>query len=347
MINTLLLKVEDVTQDLESLQQAAKIIRDGGLVAIPTETVYGLGANALNPDAVRNIFRAKGRPQDNPLIIHITSPADAAKYAQEIPDAYYALCERFSPGPLTVILKKRDIIPMETSGGLDTVAIRIPSHPVAREIIRLAEVPIAAPSANLSGSPSPTTAEHCIHDLWGRVDAIVDAGECGVGLESTVLSLVGEVPCLLRPGAVTPEQLREVLGEIEIHPAVTEQLTATEKAVSPGMKYKHYAPQAEITILNGSSQAFASYVNAQNMQDIFALCFEDDIPLLRVPYVCMGNSSLDQAHHLFAALRQLDENGAKVVYAHCPEKSGVGLAVYNRLIRAAAYRELDLTRQSL
>ena len=203
MKETKLLSVRDAEQDKKNIETAANLLRQGGLVAIPTETVYGLGANALNPQAVEAIFTAKGRPQDNPLIIHICQPEQAEQYAREIPSAYYALCRRFSPGPLTVILKKKDIIPPETSGGLDTVAIRIPSHPVARAIIQAAGVPVAAPSANLSGSPSPTTAQHCIHDLWGRVDAIVDAGECSVGLESTVISLAGERPILLRPGAVT------------------------------------------------------------------------------------------------------------------------------------------------
>lgn len=338
-MNTILISVSDPVLDKSLLEKAAQIIKNGGLVAIPTETVYGLGANALDPYAVKRIFEAKGRPQDNPLIIHINSPDEAFKYARDIPDVYYRLCERFSPGPLTIILKKRDIIPKETSGNIDTVAIRIPSHPIAAEIIRMAGVPIAAPSANLSGSPSPTTAQHCINDLWGRVDAIVDAGECGIGLESTVLSLAEDVPCLLRPGSVTPKQLIEILGNLHIHKAVTEKLSSNEKAVSPGMKYKHYAPKASIVILDATSKEFVEYLNKQKDSGIYALCFEEDVAGLRVPYINLGKDSSDHARNLFSALRELDEQHAKIVFARCPNKDEVGLAVYNRLIRAAAYDE--------
>ncbi len=338
---TVLLKIQDLQQDRHCLQQAGEIIRAGGLVALPTETVYGLGANALDPQAVTNIFLAKGRPQDNPLIIHLEDASQAQQYARDIPDVYYELCRRFSPGPLTVILPKKEIIPKETSGGLDTVAIRIPKHPVAREIIRFSGVPVAAPSANLSGSPSPTTASHCIHDLWGRVDAIVDAGECSVGLESTVISLAGERPILLRPGAVTPQMLREVLPDLLVHHAVTDKLEAGERADSPGMKYKHYAPQAQITVLDADSKEFVEYVNRHAHEGVFALCFEEDVLGLKVPCLSLGKDEIDQARNLFAALRELDNRGAKEVYARCPSKEGVGLAVYNRLIRAAAYHELS------
>lgn len=336
---TRLLTVSDAEKDSDALRTAGQIIRQGGLVALPTETVYGLGANALNPQAVKNIFLAKGRPQDNPLIIHLEDASQAQLYAKNIPPVYYELCRRFSPGPLTVILQKKDVIPPETSGGLDTVAIRIPAHPAARAIIHWAGVPVAAPSANLSGSPSPTTAQHCIHDLWGKVDAIVDAGECSVGLESTVISLAGEKPILLRPGAITPQMLREVLPELVIHEAVTQKLADGIRADSPGMKYKHYAPKAQITILDADSEEFVEYVNSHAKEGLFALCFAEDIDGLKVPYVSLGKDEADQAKKLFAALRELDERGAKQVYARCPSKEGVGLAVYNRLIRAAAYHE--------
>lgn len=317
-------------------------MRTGGLVAFPTETVYGLGANALDPKAVLSIFEAKGRPSDNPLIVHIINYEQAQEFAKDIPKEYYELCRRFSPGPLTVILKKRDSIPMETSGGLDTVALRIPSHPVARELIRIAGVPIAAPSANLSGSPSPTTARHCIDDLWGRLDAIVDGGACSVGVESTVITLAEDTPCLLRPGAVTPEMLSQVLGKLKIHHAVMERLNSTEKAFSPGMKYKHYAPKARIIVVNGSNTNFAAYANSKKENGVFALCFDEDIPALQVPFVTLGEGELAQAQHLFSALRELDDRNAKTVYAHCPAKKGLGLAVYNRLIRAAAYEEKNI-----
>ena len=341
-VKTELLEIHDLAADAPKLQRAAELIRSGGLVALPTETVYGLGANALDPQAVKGIFTAKGRPQDNPLIIHLYDPFQTQQYAKDIPPVYYALCKKFSPGPLTIILKKRDIIPLETSGGLETVAVRIPSHPVAREIIRRADVPVAAPSANLSGSPSPTTAQHCIHDLWGRVDAIVDGGECSVGVESTVISLAGEVPVLLRPGAVTPQMLRELLPDLKIHQAVTEKLAAGVKATSPGMKYKHYAPKAQVTILDADSAEFVDFVNAHRREGLYALCFDEDVAGLQLPYISLGASEADWARHLFAALRHLDELGAKEVYARCPDKEGVGLAVYNRLIRAAAYHEIPV-----
>ena len=343
-MNTKLLKIEDPEVQSAEVQQAADIIREGGLVAIPTETVYGLGANALNPQAVKNIFLAKGRPQDNPLIIHVEDAAQAEKYALDIPQEYQELCRRFSPGPLTVILKKKDCIPMETSGGLSTVAIRIPSHPVARAIIRAAGVPVAAPSANLSGKPSPTTAQHCVDDMWGRVEAIVDSGECAVGLESTVISLAENPPLLLRPGAVTAEQLREVLPELVIHQAVTAELEQGAKAASPGMRYKHYSPNAKVTILSGSSRAYTDFIRAHQQAGVYALCFEEDVEALEVPYIVWGsqNDESSQAQRLFAALRELDKLGAEKVYAHGPSREGVGLAVYNRLIRAAGFDELEL-----
>lgn len=343
-MNTKLLQISDPALQREEVQQAAEILKQGGLVAIPTETVYGLGANALNPQAVKNIFITKGRPQDNPLIIHVEDAAQAEKYARDIPAVYYELCKRFSPGPLTVILKKKDCIPMETSGGLDTVAIRIPAHPVARAIIAAAGVPVAAPSANLSGKPSPTSAQHCVDDLWGKVEAIVDSGDCAVGLESTVITLAEEKPILLRPGAVTAEQLREFLPELEIHQAVVGELEQGAKATSPGMRYKHYSPNAKVTILNGSSKAYTDFLAKQQEEGLYALCFEEDVANLSVPYIVWGSQADEgsQAQNLFSALRQLDKLGAVRVYAHGPSKEGVGLAVYNRLIRAAGFDEQDL-----
>ncbi len=346
-MNTKLLNIKDPEREQEAVREAAAILKAGGLVAIPTETVYGLGANALDPRAVKRIFEAKGRPQDNPLIIHVVDAKQAESYARDIPAEYYELCRRFSPGPLTVILKKRACIPMETSGGLDTVAVRIPSHPVARAIIREAGLPIAAPSANLSGKPSPTSAQHCVDDLWGRVEAIVDSGDCSVGLESTVISLAEEVPVLLRPGAVTAEQLKEVLPTLEIHQAVTGELQQGAKATSPGMRYKHYSPNAKVTILNGSSAAYTDYICSHQEEGLYALCFEEDraaLEELGIPCIVWGSQADDgsQAQHLFAALRDLDKLGAKKVYAHGPSREGVGLAVYNRLIRAAGFDEAEL-----
>ena len=341
-METKLLQVTDPQHDIEAIRTVAAILQDGGVAAIPTETVYGLAADALNPEAVAKIFEAKGRPADNPLIVHIVDLKDLPKLAREIPQAMYDLAEAFWPGPLTVILKKQDCVPLITTGGLETVAIRFPSDPVAQAIIRESGLPLAAPSANRSGSPSPTNARRCVEDLTGRVDAIVDGGECQVGVESTVLTLAGGKPRLLRPGYVTVEQLREVLGEVEVDKAVLSQLEEGQVAASPGMKYKHYAPQAKVILLDGDDRAFADYVNAQEGEGIWALAFGSETELLQKPYMVMGETSDEQAHYLFESLRELDDKGAKLVFARCPRKDGVGMAVYNRIARAAAFTIIKL-----
>lgn len=321
---------------------AGKILADGGLVAFPTETVYGLGANAFDDNAVSGIYRAKGRPSDNPLIVHIAEKEDIIPLVREVTPAAQALIDAFFPAPLTVILPKSDAISDTVSGGLDTVGIRMPQNPVARAIIKAAGVPIAAPSANTSGLPSPTGAKYVISDLNGKVDAIVDGGSCEFGIESTVITLARETPTILRPGAITKEMLEEVIGEVKIAKAVTEGMKDGETAASPGMKYKHYAPKAKIIILNADREKYEKYVNMQ--KDAFALCYEEDN--VTVPKVTFGSESddLSQSHALFNALRRLDELGAKKVYARNPRLSGVGLAVYNRLIRAAAFCVLDLEK---
>ncbi len=324
----------------DDIQRAGDILRRGGLVAIPTETVYGLAANALDGEAVKKIYKAKGRPSDNPLIVHISRFSQLAPLVREVPESAQKLAAAFWPGPLTIILPKSDVIPQQTSGGLDTVAVRCPSHPTARAVIDAAGVPLAAPSANLSGKPSPTTFLHVREDLTGRVDALLDGGDCDVGVESTVLTLATPVPRLLRPGGVTLSQLRQVLGQVEVDPAVLHQMEAGQKAASPGMKYKHYSPAADVVIVDASPEDYVEYVNQKG--DGWALCFEEDVPLLQVPTMAYGTryDSASQAHRLFEALHQLDEAGAARAYARIPRKRGVGLAVYNRLIRAAAFRVL-------
>lgn len=338
------MKTEYLKNNEAGIARAAELLRQGGLVAIPTETVYGLAANALDGKAVARIFEAKGRPQDNPLIVHIAALEQWDGLVSEIPPAARTLAERFWPGPLTIILPKSEQIPEEVSAGLPTVAVRFPSHPVARQVIRQAGVPLAAPSANLSGSPSPTCFEHVRADLDGRVEALLDGGPCGVGVESTVLSLAGEKPRLLRPGGITPEQLEAALGPVEIDPAVTNRLEEGRKAASPGMKYKHYAPKAHVVLLRGTTGAYVDYVNGKNAEGVYALCFEEDRPGLQAPALCYGaaQDGAAQAHLLFDCLRRLDELGARQVYAHAPAPKGVGLAVYNRLIRAAAFEMIDL-----
>lgn len=331
-----------LTSSKEDIQKAGELLRQGKLVAIPTETVYGLAADALNGPAVARIFQAKGRPQDNPLIVHIADLAQIKPLVTEFPASAKKLAEAFWPGPLTMILPKSDRIPIETSGGLDTVGIRFPSHPVASAVIRAAGTPLAAPSANLSGSPSPTTAYHVEKDLSGRIEAILDGGPCTVGVESTVITLAEETPRILRPGGITWEQLQSVLGQVEVDYAVLHQLEKGKKAASPGMKYKHYAPKARVILLSG--EHYVDFVNAHKGKGVAALCYQEDCPILDVPSVSYGRAEdyHSQARELFDALRRLDEIGAEVVYARCPAPQGVGMAVYNRLIRAAGFEVLHI-----
>ena len=333
----------------EDIEKAAEIIRNGGLVGMPTETVYGLAADALNGKAVSKIFKAKGRPGDNPLIVHVAAFEDIEKYnlVKKIPQGAKILADKYWPGPLTIIMEKSDIIPDEVSAGLDTVAVRIPSHKSAAALIRAAGTPIAAPSANLSGSPSPTTAQHVMNDMKGRIEAIINGGECSVGVESTVITLAGEKPRLLRPGGVTLEQLREALGEVEMDDAVLHKLKDGVKAASPGMKYKHYAPKAEVVIIKGSSKAYIDYVNSHDDENTAALCWEEDINDLKCKTLSMGKEKdqESQAHRLFDELREIDnDESIKKVFARCPSIQGIGLAVYNRLIRAAGFEVIDLEK---
>ena len=327
-----------------AIETVGEILKNGGLAAIPTETVYGLAANALDDGAVKRIFEAKGRPADNPLIVHISDLSQWDALVREIPENARKLAEAYWPGPLTIVLPKSAIISDVVSGGLATVAVRMPSHPVARAVIQAAGVPLAAPSANRSGRPSPTTARHVKDDMDGRIDCILDAGPCEVGVESTVISLCGERPRLLRPGGVTPEMLRRVLGEIDIDDAVFHRLAEGKTAASPGMKYKHYAPAAAVTILKGSFAQFCAYVDAHRADGTMALCFTGEEARLPVPAVAFGreDDGAAQAARIFDALRELDAKGAKTVFARFPQMDGVGLAVFNRLVRAAAFRVIDL-----
>lgn len=325
----------------ETVPAASGILKTGGLVALPTETVYGLGADGLDADAVRKIFEAKGRPQDNPLILHIASASEMDRFCHSVPDAARELARRFWPGPLTMVLPCRDLIPRETTAGLDTVAVRCPACDVTREIIRAAGTPIAAPSANRSGKPSPTTAAHVLHDMDGRIDAVVDGGPCRVGVESTIVDLSGEVPRLLRPGGVTPEQLKEVLGELETDKAVTGQIAGDAVVRAPGMKYKHYAPQGQVLIVPGPAGKAAAYVRKRFQPGDAVLCFAEELPLyngLSPTAYGSGNDPESLAHGLFAALRTLDRADVKTIYARCPESGGVGYAVRNRLGKAAGFQ---------
>lgn len=328
----------------EDIAAAGKMLKEGGLVAIPTETVYGLAANALDGAAVAKIFAAKGRPQDNPLIVHISRLEQLEGLVSHVPEAALALAAEFWPGPLTMVLPKSDSVPNEVTCGLDSVGVRMPSHETARAIIEVAGVPLAAPSANLSGKPSPTTADYVMADMNGRIEAIVDGGECAVGVESTVVSLCGERPLLLRPGAVTPEMIAEVVGCCDVSHAVLEELQEGEKAESPGMKYKHYAPETEVIIVRGTFEQYKNYCDKNAQDDDWALCFAGEGDILAMAHVEYGSEDdlLSQARGLFSALRWLDEMGAKRAFARCCEPKGVGLAVYNRLLRAAGFRVINL-----
>ena len=323
---------------------AANIIKSGGLVAVPTETVYGLGANGLDPEAVAKIFIAKGRPGDNPLILHVTGPEEMPRFCHHNPQSANRLAQRFWPGPLTLVLPAREAVPRQTTGGLSTVAIRCPATAVTREIIRLAGVPLAAPSANLSGKPSTTTAAHVLHDHDGRIDAIVDGGPCQVGVESTIVDLTEERPRLLRPGGVTPEELLEVLGDLGVDRAVTAQIDCDAVVKAPGMKYRHYAPQEPVFIVSGSREKAARYIREHFEPGDRVLCFEEELPLYEgcCPLAYGREEDVNTlSAGLFAALRILDDPAVRRVYARCPEGGGVAYAVQNRLKKAAAFHIIN------
>ncbi len=323
----------------ERLKVAARLIVEGKLVAFPTETVYGLGADALNERAVRRIFEAKGRPADNPLIIHIAESEWLFELAREVPEVALRLAERFWPGPLTLVLPKGEKVPSVTTGGLDTVAVRMPAHPIALELIRLSGRPIAAPSANISGKPSPTEADHVVDDFYGRIECIIDGGPTPIGVESTVLDLTGEVPVLLRPGGLPLEDIERVIGRVDVHPAV--KGIEVNLAKAPGMKYKHYSPNAQVILVEGPREAVR-----RKMEEIVK---EFRSRGLKVGVMAtekydadaffhLGESIEEVARNVFRALRELDKAGVDVILAEGIEERGLGLAVMNRLRKAAGYK---------
>ena len=323
---------------------AAETLTAGDLVGLPTETVYGLGANGLDPEAVAKIFQVKGRPQDNPLILHIADPDQMELFCQNIPPAAYHLAEAFWPGPLTMVLPAKDIVPMSTRAGLPTVAVRCPDCDITRRIIRQAQIPVAAPSANISGKPSTTTAQHVYDDHAGKIPLIVDAGACRVGVESTIVDLTEERPRLLRPGGVTPEQLIAVLGDLIVDKAVTAQIDKDEVVKAPGMKYRHYAPAEPVIIVSGSREKAAAYIHRHFEPGDRVLCFEEELPLYADCNPLSYGREADVntlSAGLFAALRELDDASISKVYARCPVGGGVAYAVQNRLKKAAAFHIVD------
>ena len=339
-MNTEHIKITDIVAEENDLARAASLLRNGGLVVFPTETVYGLGGDATRDEAAKKIYAAKGRPSDNPLIIHIANPADAERYAVTN-ELYYRLAKAFMPGPLTVILPRRESIPTSTTGGLDSVAVRCPAHPVAHKLIELCGFPIAAPSANLSGKPSPTSAAHVAQDMDGRVDMIIDGGESEIGLESTIVKIVDDGLILLRPGGITCDALSLVCDNVAVADAVLHQLAENERPISPGMKYRHYAPTAPLILLSGKDEDVLAYIQQEtSARKCAVLCYNEEFDVLNnciLFPIGQKNDLATQAHKLFAALRDADGTDAEIIYAHLPPQNGLGLALYNRLIRAAAH----------
>lgn len=368
--------IDETEPQPERIREAAEIIRDGGLVAFPTETVYGLGGDALNPESSRKIYAAKGRPSDNPLIAHIADRSELYSLAAEIPETAKVLMDRYWPGPMTLIFKKTDAVPCSTTGGLDTVAVRMPSHPVARALIRAAGVPIAAPSANLSGRPSPTKASHVREDMDGRIDMILDGGEVGIGLESTIIDVTGDMPSLLRPGFISEEMLRETLGEMAVDAASVGPMSPDAHPKAPGMKYRHYAPKADMTIVRGEAAQTEETICRLASEALRAgkkvgiVCTRESLPVYQNrlaadtdPAACADGAGLrDQAdealldlavigsrkdsatiaHNLFDVLRSFDSRQVDVIYSESFEGGQLGGAIMNRLKKAAGYHILDV-----
>ncbi len=327
------------------INEAAEVLKRGGLLGIPTETVYGLGANGLCPEAVEAIFRAKGRPQDNPLILHIPDASWLEKWCKGIPPAAYQLAERFWPGPLTMILKRKSMVPDVVTAGLDTVGMRCPAHPLCRAILQAAGVPVAAPSGNTSGRPSPTSAADMLEDMEGKIDGIVDGGPCSVGVESTIVDLTVQPPRLLRPGGVTLEQLREVLGEVAVDAAVTRLMEAGEQPRAPGMKYRHYAPKAPVTVVQGEPAESARYIRRHIGDRDGVICFAEFTALFEghaVESIGPAADQAEQARRVFDALRAFDGTEVEQIWAQGPDPSGIGLAVSNRLNKAAGFHIVEV-----
>ena len=344
-MNTEYIKIPFDSDMGSELERAAALIRAGDLVAFPTETVYGLGADATNEEAAKKIYEAKGRPSNNPLIVHIAEPSDAEKYVYT-DQRYYKIAQAFMPGPITVIMPSKHTVASSVCAGLDTLAIRCPEHTIAREFIRTCGVPIAAPSANTSGRPSPTSAEHVLHDLDGRISMIIDGGECEVGLESTIVKLDRDKVILLRPGGITHEMLTALIGDVEIAKGVLEAPRSDELVESPGMLIAHYAPKAPLYLVNGDRESVIEYMDSalKNEQGAFVLAYDSTLfECDRIISLGREDDRTDAAKRLFSALREADELGAEVIYAAYPDKSGIGLALLNRMLRASAFKVIELS----
>lgn len=329
----------------EDINNAGKILKNGGLIAFPTETVYGLGASAYDADAAEKIYAAKGRPSDNPLIVHICEKEQIYEIAEDITEDAKIVIDTFMPGPITIILKKKNIIPKTVTAGLDTVAIRFPSHNVARALIKAAGVPIAAPSANLSGKPSPTKAIHVVNDMTGRIDGIIDGGDCNVGVESTIVDFTGDKPVILRPGGITYEDLKNAGIDAEIDKNILKSLSANEVPKCPGMKYKHYAPNADVTVVEGEKTVVKNKIKElleENRNKITGVLSMNDADYDTAVILNAGKDNKEYAKNLFSSLREFDELGVEVVFAEFCEDDGYGLAVKNRLYKAAGQKVIHV-----
>lgn len=342
-MKTMISSIDKDNIDLEELKKHAKLLSEGKTVIFPTETVYGLGANALDEDAVKKIYEAKGRPSDNPLIVHIHEKEQVHELAKDVNDNAKIVMDRFWPGPITIILNKKDIVPKTTSGGLDTVAIRMPSHKIAKEIIKQSGVPIAAPSANISGRPSPTKAQHVKDEMEGRVSGIVLGGDSNFGLESTVLDLTSETPMILRPGSITKEDLESVLGKVELDPSLAKK-EDNKKAKAPGMKYTHYSPDADVFIVSGSEDDVFNKVNElilinnENGLKTGVMCLEKNKHKYNGEVISLGSTLEEVASNLFDVLREMDKLKVDIIYSEEFEIAGIGQAIMNRLLKSAGYK---------
>ena len=348
-METKIISIENIDEDYYKLNEAADILKSNGIVAFPTETVYGLGGNALSEEAIKKIFIAKGRPSDNPLIVHISDKEDLKKLVKSVPDVGEKLIEKFWPGPLTLIFKKLECVPDSVTGGLDTVAVRMPSHEIARRLIGLSGLPIAAPSANLSGKPSPTNGDHVIKDLNGRVDAIVCGGDSNVGLESTVLDISGEIPVILRPGGITAEDIRKIAGQVEIDPHIASDPNMAPKA--PGMKYTHYSPNAELIIFTGEEEDVIDRINLisarlmKSDKKVGIMTCDENLDFYVGNDVLSLGSKMDYteiARNLFFTLRKFDDLGVDVILSEAFKLSGIGSAIMNRLKKASGNNIIEL-----
>ncbi|MDD6491564.1 MAG: L-threonylcarbamoyladenylate synthase [Firmicutes bacterium] len=349
-MNTKILKMDEENIDADAIREAGNILRNGGLVAFPTETVYGLGGDALNAESSGKIYAAKGRPSDNPLIVHIAGMEELSKIVRKIPEEAYLLAEHFWPGPLTMIFEKSDCVPLETTGGLETVAVRMPSNKIARALIHASGGYIAAPSANLSGRPSPTVAKYVIEDLDGRVDMIIDGGEVNIGLESTIIDLTGDKPMILRPGYITEEMLEETIGSVEIDQTIIEG-NSKQAPKAPGMKYRHYAPKGNLTIIEGEADRVVDYINEQlriyrkNGSKTGVIATDETATKYQADSVKSAGKRKDEdqiAHQLFRILREFDDESVEIIYAESFEGRGVGQAIMNRLLKAAGHQVIKL-----